>query len=62
MKATFTIENKHANELLQAIELYEVEAEFEITETNFFTKFFTKEISEEERIIVYKIIDNIQSR
>ena len=62
MKTTFTIENINSLELEQAIELFEITAKFTITEGDFWTKFTTTNITEEDQHQMNILIDNIQSK
>jgi len=62
MKNTFKIANEHANELIEAIDLHDIEQPVSITEGEFNTRFVFEDLADEEVQQIERLIDNIQSR
>lgn len=58
----FTIKKEFRIELTEAIDLFELKSEFKVFDTNFYSVFKFENITEEDEITIFKLIDNIENR
>ncbi len=58
----FTIKKEFKNELIDAINLFEIKSEFKSFQTNFYAIFKFEFLTESDEQKIFMFIDNIESR
>lgn len=58
----FTIKREFKNELIDAINLFEIKSEFKSFQTNFYTVFKFECLTQLDEQKIFMLIDNIESR